>query len=193
MGAGWDGSLPKKAQHRAWSWGAVGWTESEVLAGRCGGLSTASVPHPCLSDVGGLSPGLGGQRLGRTLEFGFPRGRADCVPVSGTCLRVRSAGPGSVAPSPSSLSLSSLGGCAGQALFSGLKIKASWPGPCWQRGGGGGPAPGLKGIWLEKEASPRSTTSIVGSVGGPPKITGTSASPAMRGTDRAHLGAFCLG
>lgn len=111
----------------------------------------------------------------------------------GTCLGVRSAGPGSVAPSPSPLSVSSLGGCAGQALFSGLKIKASWPGPCWQRGGGGGPAPGLKGIWLEKEASPHSTTSVAGSVGGPPKITGASASPAMRGTGGAHLGAFCLG
>lgn len=70
----------------------------------------------------------------------------------------------------------------GQALLPGLKIKASWPGPCWQRGRGGGPAPGLKGVWLEKEASPSSTTGMAGSMGGPQRIAGPSASPAMRGT-----------
>lgn len=84
----------------------------------------------------------------------------------GTCLKVRSAGPETVAAGPSRSPLSA-GGSAGQALFSGLKIKASWPGPCWQREGGGDRAPGLKGIWRLKEASPSSTTGIAGSVRGP--------------------------
>lgn len=76
----------------------------------------------------------------------------------------------------------------GQALFAGLKIKASWPGPCWQRGGRGGPAPGLKGIWLEKEASSSTTTtSIVGSVGVPrespaPQLLRRDAGRGSRGT-----------
>lgn len=40
-----------------------------------------------------------------------------------------------------------------QPLFQGLKIKASWPGLCRQRGGGTASL-GLKGIWLANEASP---------------------------------------
>lgn len=53
----------------------------------------------------------------------------------------------------------------GQALFAGLKIKASWPGPCWQRGGGG-----LKGIWLAKETSPASPPAKLGVRGVPREL-----------------------
>lgn len=70
----------------------------------------------------------------------------------------------------------------GQALFAGLKIKASWPGPCWQSRGGGGPAPGLKGIWLEKEASPSFTTSIAG--GGVPREFASSSASVTRRRQR---------
>lgn len=55
----------------------------------------------------------------------------------------------------------------GQALFAGIKIKASWPGPCWQREGGGSPGPGLKGIWLEKEPHPAPPPAKLGTWGVP--------------------------
>lgn len=72
----------------------------------------------------------------------------------------------------------------GQALFAGLKIKASWPGPCWQRGGGG-----LKGVWLAKETSPAPPPAKLGVRGVPRELLAPQLSCHER---RRRVGVWVL-
>lgn len=142
------GSLPsEQARHSAWSWGAVrvkeesGGQVSWVLKPLLGPTTAgARAPQACLIQAwdGGRVSQPGGRGPGRTADSR----RESWLVSPRPRLKVRRAGPGRAAPSLPSIALSPAGGCAGQALFSGLKIKASWPAPCWQRGRGGGRAPG---------------------------------------------------
>lgn len=85
----------------------------------------------------------------------------------GTCLGVRSAGPGSVALSPSLLSLSSLGIQCRPGIVLRFKNKGILAWALLAQGKRGWSCPAPKGIWLEKETSPSSTTSMAESVGVP--------------------------
>lgn len=103
--------------------GQVSWVLNPLL-----GLAPGTEQSRGASGMGGLVPGPG---TGTREHSGDSQGKA----VSPWHrLKVRGAGPENRLPAhPRSVLCGRL---CGQALFSGLKIKASWPGPCWQRGGG---------------------------------------------------------